>query len=186
LPGIKCSSQGGAPAVFLDRDGVLNESIVRDGKPSAPTNVTEFEIYPEAQHALNRLKQAGYVLVVVTNQPEVGRGTLAPAVLEAMHRKLKSALPIDRIEVCCDDGVLTDSAYRKPKPGMILRAAAALTIDLGASYVVGDRWRDIDAGVRAGCRTILIDRGWNEALGFSPDFVCANISEAAQHILDCA
>jgi D-glycero-D-manno-heptose 1,7-bisphosphate phosphatase len=176
-------SPNGAAAIFLDRDGVLNEPVVQDGKPYSPATLEQFRIYPEALDSLNRLKRAGVLLVVVTNQPEVGRGTLSACTVDAMHARLLSSLPLDRIEVCYDDGVDVDSEFRKPKPGMILAAAAALGIDVGLSFLVGDRWRDIDAGARAGCRTVFIDRGWRESLRTTPDFACASLTDATNFIL---
>jgi D-glycero-D-manno-heptose 1,7-bisphosphate phosphatase len=171
------------PGVFLDRDGVLTKSLERDGKPFPPTSAGAMEIYPDARPALDRLKEAGYALAVVTNQPDVGRGTMDRTVVEEMHVRLQAELPVDCIEVCYDDGVKVDSDRRKPKPGMLLAAARSLNIDLPSSYMVGDRWRDIDAGVAAGCKTIFIDRGWKESLRSKPDFVCAGIVEAAEIVL---
>ena len=170
-------------AVFLDRDGVLNEALVRDGKPYAPAHPTVLKIYPEAAGALARLKAAGYLLIVATNQPDVARGDLTLAAIEAMNAHLRAALPVDDILVCPHDDI--DQCFcRKPKPGMILAAAGCYGIDLSASFMVGDRWRDIDCGANAGVRTILIDRGWQErAPEHAPDHRCASIAEAAEWIL---
>jgi D-glycero-D-manno-heptose 1,7-bisphosphate phosphatase len=170
--------------VFLDRDGVFNKSTVRYGKPFGPAGLHQLELHPEAAESLVRLKEARFLLTVVTDQPEVGRGTVSAATVEAMHEKLRAALPLDRIEICYDDGRTQDTDFGKPNPGMILAAEAALRIDTGAGFIVGDRWRDIDAGARAGCRTIFIDRGWRESLRIQPDFGCSAIAQAANHILD--
>jgi D-glycero-D-manno-heptose 1,7-bisphosphate phosphatase len=173
-----------ARAIFLDRDGVISRSVVRDGLPFAPTNLDEFEILPEAPAACQRLKQAGFLLVVATNQPDVGRGTMKKETVEAMHAKLRRQLPIDRVEVCYHPGHgQSNCDCRKPKPGLLLNAARELGIDLARSWMVGDRWRDIDCGHAGGCRTIFIDRGYSEDLKQAPDFRVADLAEAADVIL---
>jgi D-glycero-D-manno-heptose 1,7-bisphosphate phosphatase len=172
-------------AVFLDRDGVINASVVRDGKPYPPATVEEFVIYPEAAQACQRLKSVGYLLVVATNQPDVGRGTQSKEAVEAMHTKMCSALPIDRVEVCYHSGGAPCDC-RKPAPGMLLKAAKDLRIDLSTSFMVGDRWRDIDCGHAAGCKTVFIDRGYVEELRQKPDFFVKNLAEAAKIILEQA
>lgn len=172
------------PAVFLDRDGVINVSIVREGKPYAPATVEEFTLLPGVVEACRQLKDAGFLLVVATNQPNVGRGTQAQAVVEAMHAKMCAALPVDRVEVCYHAGRgEPECECRKPEPGMLRRAAAELGIDLQKSFMVGDRWRDIDCGQAAGCRTIFVDYHYDEALRAQPDFFCASLPEAARIIL---
>ena len=172
-------------AVFLDRDGVINRALERDGKPYPPTSLAEFEILPGVAEACAKLKQAGFLLVVATNQPDVGRGTLAQSVVEAIHAHMCKLLPIDRAEVCYHPGKgASDCDCRKPKPGMLLRAARELGIDLAQSWMVGDRWRDVDCGHAAGCRTVFIDYGYAEALRQIPDFQVKNLLAAAQVILD--
>jgi D-glycero-D-manno-heptose 1,7-bisphosphate phosphatase len=170
-------------AVFLDRDGVINASIVRDGKPYPPATVEEFTIYPEVAQACERLKRAGYLLVVATNQPDVGRGTQGKETVEAMHARMCAALPIDRVEVCFHPGG-EPCECRKPAPGMLLKAARELRVDLSKSFMVGDRWRDIDCGHSAGCKTVFIDRGYSEELRQKPDFFAKNLAEAAKIILE--
>ena len=171
-------------AVFLDRDGVINRAIERDGKPFAPTSYAEFEIYPEVFGACTKLKAAGFLLIVATNQPDVGRGTMKQALVESIHAEMCRELPIDRVEVCYDSGYgAVESEFRKPKPGMLLHAAGELGIDLAQSWMVGDRWRDIDCGHAAGCKTIFIDRGYVEELKQKPDFSARNLGEAADIIL---
>ena len=172
------------PAVFLDRDGVINRPLERDGLPYPPASLKEFEILPDVPAACARLKQAGFLLVVVTNQPDVGRGTLKKEIVEAIHAEMCRRLPIDRVEVCYHPGKgQSDCDCRKPKPGMLLRAARELGIDLVQSWMVGDRWRDIDCGHAAGCRMIFIDHGYTEALKQQPDFRARNLLEAAEIIL---
>ena len=171
-------------AVFLDRDGVINRALEREAKPFPPRNPTEFEILPEVPSACAKLKQAGFLLVVVTNQPDVGRGTLQQETVETIHAEMCRRLPIDRVEVCYHPGQsASDCDCRKPKPGMLLRSARELGIDLAQSWMVGDRWRDIDCGHAAGCRTIFINRGYAEELRQKPDFSAGNLAEAADIIL---
>jgi D-glycero-D-manno-heptose 1,7-bisphosphate phosphatase len=171
-------------AVFLDRDGVISRALERDGLPYPPTSLGEFQIFSEVPEACRRLKQAGFLLVVVTNQPDVGRRTLKKEIVEAIHAEMCRQLPIDRVEVCYHPGQgASDCDCRKPKPGMLLRAAKALGIDLAQSWMVGDRWRDMDCGHAAGCRTIFIDRGYTEALKQQPNFRAKNLLEAAEIIL---
>jgi D-glycero-D-manno-heptose 1,7-bisphosphate phosphatase len=173
-----------ARAVFLDRDGVISRSLVRNGLPFAPTILEEFEILSEAPEACRRLKQAGFVLIVVTNQPEVGRGTMKKEVVETMHARMCRELPIDRVGVCYHPGHgLSHCDCRKPKTGLLVAAAQELNIDLAQSWMVGDRWRDIDCGHAAGCQTVFIDRGYAETLKQAPDFKAGNLAEAADLIL---
>lgn len=174
-----------ARAVFLDRDGVINRPIVRDGLPFAASNLDEFQIFPEVPAACRRLKDAGFLLIVATNQPDVGRGTMKKETVEAIHAEMCRHLPIDRVEVCYHPGHgASNCDCRKPKPGLLLTAARELAIDLVRSWMVGDRWRDIDCGHAAGCRTIFVDRGYAEALKQMPDFRVKNLAQAADIILD--
>ena len=171
-------------AVFLDRDGVINRALTRDDKPYPPTTLAEFEILPGVIEACLQLQQAGFLLVVTTNQPDVGRGTMVQATVEELHAYMRRELPLDRVEVCYHPGKgLSDCDCRKPKPGMLLRAARELNINLAASWMVGDRWRDIDCGHAAGCRTVFIDYDYDEALKQPPDFRVKNLPEAARIIL---
>jgi D-glycero-D-manno-heptose 1,7-bisphosphate phosphatase len=173
------------PAVFLDRDGTLNAPVVRDGKPYPPASAKEFVLLDGVAESCAKLKAAGYVLVVATNQPDVGRGTQTRESVEAMHAKLQKLVPaIARVEVCYAPGGETPpSTDRKPAPGMLLRAASELGLDLSSSWMVGDRWRDIDCGYNAGVRTIFIDWDYNEKLRARPDHVVRTFTEAAGIIL---
>ncbi len=152
---------GSLKAVFLDRDGVLNRAFVREGKPYPPARLEELEILPDAADSLAELKQAGFLLFVVTNQPDVARGRQQRTEVERMHAALAQALPIDEFFVCYHDDP-DGCDCRKPRPGMLLQAAASYGIELRDSYLVGDRWRDIDAGAAAGCATIWIEYGYRE------------------------
>jgi len=171
-------------AIFLDRDGVINRAFERDGKPFPPKTRGEFDILPGVAGACEKLKRAGFFLVVATNQPDVGRGTLQQEIVETIHAYMLKELPIDRVEVCYHaGGGLSDCDCRKPKPGMLLSAARDLGIVLAQSWMVGDRWRDIDCGCAAGCRTILIDYGYDESLRQQPDFRAASLFDAAKIII---
>jgi D-glycero-D-manno-heptose 1,7-bisphosphate phosphatase len=173
-------------AVFLDRDGVLNRPVVRDGLSFPPAALDDFELYPDVVDSCEKLKEAGFLLIVVTNQPDVGRGTHKREIVDAMHTKLRSALPsLDAIEVCFHGGAAHGDPCdcRKPKPGMVLRAAAEYDIDLGRSFLVGDRWRDVDCAHAAGCRAIFVDHGYREALRDTPEFIVSTFREAVETIL---
>lgn len=172
-------------AVFLDRDGVINRAFVRDGKPYPPSSPGELEILPGVPEALSLLSAAGFRLVVVTNQPDVARGEQSRETVEAIHTLLRNQLPIDDFRVCYHDDVDRCSC-RKPLPGMLLQAAADLGLDLSASFLVGDRWRDVEAGRNAGCMTIFIDYGYSERKPEAPDKIVSSLSEAADSILDPA
>jgi D-glycero-D-manno-heptose 1,7-bisphosphate phosphatase len=170
-------------AVFLDRDGVLTRALVRDGKAYAPVTPAEMEIDAEAPAALARLKAAGFLLVVVTNQPDVARGITRREDVQRMHATLRAALPLDACFVCYHDDA-DACGCRKPLPGMLLQAAAAHAIDLARSFLIGDRWRDIDAGAAAGCRTVWIDRGYRErAPEHMPDARVDSLRAAADWIV---
>jgi D-glycero-D-manno-heptose 1,7-bisphosphate phosphatase len=174
------------PGVFLDRDGVLNRALVKEGRPYPPRRVEDFELYPGVAQGCARLDAQGFVLVVVTNQPDVGRGTQNIQAVEAMHGKMLAAVPhIARVEVCWHAGSTWADlcTCRKPQPGMLLRAARALNIDLGRSFLIGDRWRDIDCARAAGCRAFFIDRGYSEPLRSTPDWIVKTFNQAVEIIL---
>lgn len=170
-------------AVFLDRDGVINRAIVRDGKPFPPSGMLDFELLPEVESSLAALKAHGFALFVITNQPDVTRGTQTRETVENIHQSLSSSLPIDDIFVCYHDDN-DDCACRKPLPGLLLEARSKHDIDLSHSFVVGDRWRDIDAGHNAGCKTVLIDYGYRErAPARPPEATVKSLREAADWII---
>ncbi len=171
-----------ARAVFLDRDGVINRATVRDGKPYPPSRPEELELLPGVPEALAALKQAGYLLLVVTNQPDVARGLQPRSAVEAIHRDLLSRLPLDEI-LCCFHDDADGCACRKPRPGLLQDAARARGIDLGRSFMVGDRWRDTAAGEAAGCKTLYIDHGYQERRPSRFDARVASLTEAAAWIL---
>jgi len=171
-------------AVFLDRDGVINRPVVREGKPYPPSSLVEFEILPGVPEACRALKELGFLLVVATNQPDVGRGTLTPEAVQNIHGWLLQQLPIDRIMTCFHGGPAYGDPCdcRKPQAGMLFQAAEALKINLAKSFMIGDRWRDVDCGFNAGCQTIFIDWGYEEKLKRDPDFRARDLLGAAQLI----
>ena len=167
-------------AVFLDRDGVLNRTVVRAGKPYPPASVECMEVFPDAAEALGRLKAAGYRLVVVTNQPDVARGDQRREMVEAINAALAARLPIDEVRVCYHDDA-DGCGCRKPNPGLLLQEPVP---DLSESVIVGDRWRDIQAGRRAGLgAAVLIDRGYDEPVDVEPDVRVRSLGEAVDWIL---
>jgi D-glycero-D-manno-heptose 1,7-bisphosphate phosphatase len=173
------------PAVFLDRDGVIVVPEFRDRRSFAPKRLEDFRFYPEAAASLQRLKEAGFLLAVVTNQPDVGNGLIARSEVDAMHEIMASELPVDAIKACFHrqaDGC----KCRKPKPGMILEAAVELGVNLNKSFMVGDRSSDIEAGHAAGCATVFIDLGYDEPAPDAPDYVVHSIMEAADVIVETA
>jgi D-glycero-D-manno-heptose 1,7-bisphosphate phosphatase len=169
-------------AVFLDRDGVLNRAEVQNGKPYAPRSIESFDILPEALPATEALHKAGLLLIVVTNQPDVGNGVASQHVIEEMHERLRKLLPIDDIKTCFHSQK-DNCLCRKPQPGMLLDASKDWNIDLTKSFMVGDRWNDVVAGRSQGCFTIFIDRGYSESLKEEPDMTVSSLAEAARLIL---
>ena len=168
--------------VFLDRDGVINRPIIRNGSPHPPASVEDLEILPGVPEALLRLRSAGFLLVVVTNQPDVARGTQSREVVELIHAALKVRLPLDEVRVCYhDDADACDC--RKPAPGMLHAFAQPRRLDLTSAYMVGDRWRDIEAGQRAGCSCFFVDHGYSERQPKQPFVRVASLAEAADWIL---
>jgi D-glycero-D-manno-heptose 1,7-bisphosphate phosphatase len=180
--GIHSVKAPGAKAVFLDRDGVLNKALVSNGKPYAPISLQDFAIEPDAAACLNELKRSGFVLVVVTNQPDVARGRQTESQVNEMHKELRRAVVLDDILTCFHDD-LDECECRKPKPGLLFQAQDRYGLDLSQSYFIGDRWKDIEAGHAAGCKTVLIDFGYQERLpAKEPSARVASLREAVAWI----
>ena len=169
-------------AVFLDRDGVLNRATVRDGKPYPPASLAELEITDEALDACALLRGHGFALICITNQPDIARGTATRSVIDAMNAHVQQTLGLDCVLVCPHDDD-ADCQCRKPRPGLLFAAAQDLGITLDASVMVGDRWRDVEAGHAAGCRTVFIDRNYREKRPAAPDYTTPSVRDAAQWIL---
>jgi D-glycero-D-manno-heptose 1,7-bisphosphate phosphatase len=172
-------------AVFLDRDGVLNRPLVRSGKPYATMTMDELELLPGVEYACADLKKAGFLLVMVTNQPEIERGNVARDVVDSMNDSVARVLGLDVVKLCPHDDA-RQCPCRKPKPGLLQEVERDFGIDLSASYFVGDRWRDIAAGQNAGCKTVFIDHGYLEQRPTNPDFVTSSLTAATQWILQSA
>ena len=169
--------------MFLDRDGILNEALERNGKPYPPASPADVRLVPGALEAVRLLRESGFVTVCVTNQPDVARGTLPLKTAQDINARVRIASGIDDLVACYHDDA-DDCACRKPRPGMLIERAARWKLNLSASYMVGDRWRDIEAGQAAGCRTVLVDRRWAERQSErEADAVVATVSEAIAWIL---
>lgn len=168
-------------AVFLDRDGVLNEMIRLDGVLVPPRTVDEFRLIDGVIGAVDRLRTAGFLLFVVTNQPDVARRIQTATGIETLHEKLRSVLTIDDIFACFHDD---DDACecRKPKPGMLTDAIHRYGIDPSRSFMVGDRWRDVTAGRLAGCTTVLVGPDWDAPMADPPVLRARDLREAAELI----
>jgi D-glycero-D-manno-heptose 1,7-bisphosphate phosphatase len=167
-------------AVFLDRDGVINRAVMRDGKPYAPALLDDLELLPGVERALERLRDAGFARIVVTNQPDIARGTTTREAVDAIHAYMLRDLALDEIRVCPHDDA-DDCPCRKPRPGMLLQPPP---YDVASSYMVGDRWRDIEAGRAAACRaTILVDYQYDEPLPHEPTVRVRSLEEAVDWIL---
>lgn len=169
-------------AVFLDRDGVINRVILRDGRPYSPISLREFEFLPGVAEGIDLVHRADFRIIVVTNQPDVANGLLRREIVEAMHEQICRNFPVDEIKVCYH--VDRDSCEcRKPKPGMLLEAAEEWSLDLDRCFMVGDRWRDIEAGRAAGCKTILVGKEYSEKTITKPDAIVESLYEATTVIL---
>jgi D-glycero-D-manno-heptose 1,7-bisphosphate phosphatase len=170
-------------AVFLDRDGVINEATVRSGKSYPPSSIDELKILPGVEEALKKLKNAAFILIVVTNQPDVATGKTEKVVVDQINDFLMRNLTIDEIRTCYHE----DKDFcecRKPLAGSLFSAADKFQIDLSSSFMVGDRWKDIEAGQVAGCKTFYINYGYQEKQPNCPDFVVESLAEAAEIIIN--
>jgi D-glycero-D-manno-heptose 1,7-bisphosphate phosphatase len=173
----------GSPAVFLDRDGIINRAIVRDRKPYPPARLEDVEILTGAVTSLQRLAASGYALIGITNQPDVARGTQSREMVESINRFILSRLPVREIFVCYHDNI-DDCDCRKPKPGLILRAAEKYGLDLSQSWMVGDRWKDVAAGQAARLKTVFVDYCYAETYkGNAAGFTVKDVAFVADMIL---
>lgn len=170
----------GRAAIFLDRDGVLNEVVFRDGKPASPRLPEELALVEDAAPALARLKAAGLLLLVATNQPDIARGRMSPQALLTIHADIAARLPVDDIAVCPHDDH-DGCGCRKPRPGLLLDLAARHDVDLSRSWFIGDQARDVACGRAAGCRTVLLARPYNH--GATADVVVESLWQAVTAIL---
>lgn len=171
------------PCVFLDRDGVIVVPEFSNGRSYAPKTLKDFSYFPGTKETLSRLHKAGYLLIVITNQPDVGNGITKRSVVEAMHNKIREELPIDHIEVCyhtrqdnCD--------CRKPKPGMLLNSLKKFNIAMDHSFLIGDRYSDIEAGKNVNLKTIFINYHYEEPMTTKPHYTCENLTQGVEIIFD--
>jgi len=170
------------PGVLLDRDGVLSRVVLREGRGVSPRSFAEFELLPGVRVAVQSLRAAGLPVVVVTNQPDIARGLLAPDELERMHAHLRKHVPLERIYTCTHDDA-DRCACRKPRPGLLLRAAAEFQLDLERSWMVGDSWKDVEAARAAGCRMIFVAGAHAESGTSRPERVAVSLPDAVEMIL---
>lgn len=172
-----------SPAVFLDRDGVINRTFVRNGKPYAPRSLKDFKLMPNSKKSIELLKKNGFKVIVVTNQPDIGNSVVQLEEVEAMHLKLYEKTMIDDVFICPhrqDEGC----TCRKPNIGMLIKASKKHNIDLKKSFMVGDRSSDIEAGNNAGCKTVFIDRHYKEASPLQFHFKVNSLQSAVRHIIN--
>ena len=162
--------------IFFDRDGVINKSLILNNKPYPPKSLKDFEFFENIEKTLEQVRKSGFMSFIFTNQPDVARGALGKDKIEEINKYIYSKLPINKI-YCCYHDDKDNCECRKPKAGMLYEAAKEFDVDLKKSFVVGDRWRDIDAGNLAGCKTIFIDYGYSEKLKTKPDYTINKIDE---------
>jgi len=166
-------------AVFLDRDGTLMEEVHYCGDPA------KVKVFPGVSDALRRLKEAGFLLIIVTNQAGIGRGIITEAQYWAVHRELLRQLGDGLIDASyfCADVPDAASHRRKPEPGMVLEAAEELAVDLSRSFFIGDKDLDVECGHRAGTRTIQVMTCYGLEQECDADFTAKDFAEAAAIIL---
>ena len=170
-------------AVFLDRDGVLNRGFVKNGKSYAPRNIRDFKLLPYAAGSIQRLKESGFLVIVITNQPDINNGLVTFSEVDAMHSLLRKKTQITDVFVC-PHSQLENCDCRKPKPGMLIEAARKYNIDLKRSFMVGDRATDIEAGLQAGCRTIFLNRHYKESPPKHQEKTFTSINSATNFIIN--
>lgn len=171
------------PAVFLDRDGVLNQSLIREGKPYSPRKVEDLIILDGVKEAISLLHKKGFVTVVVTNQPDVALGHLSSEMLSELHKLISEEIGVQYFYTCKHDDY-EDCECRKPKIGLIEKASEDLNLDVSKSFMIGDRWKDIEAGQRAGCKCFFIDNNYSEQRPSLPFDTVTSLLEAARVITE--
>lgn len=176
------SDRLGRRAVFLDRDGVLNRAVIVDGRPHPPRSVDDVMLVDGVEESCSQLRDAGWLLIVVTNQPDIARGTTTQAEVDAIDTVIRQRLELDDVLVCPHDNA-DSCACRKPAPGLLYEGARRFGISLEHSVMVGDRWKDVEAGRRAGCQTVFIDYGYSEQAPSTPDLTVGSLRDALPWIL---
>jgi D-glycero-D-manno-heptose 1,7-bisphosphate phosphatase len=168
------------PAVFIERDGILNQARVERHHQVTPLTCDQFHLNTEAVPLFNEMKAAGLRLIVTTNQPGLSRGYQSRRELDRMHQLLRAKFPVDDLLVCPHED--SDRCpCRKPKPGLLTEAAYKWGIDLNRSFVISDKWQDAEAARRAGATSLLVQSPW---LGdVHHDFVLPNLSTLVEKVL---
>ena len=169
-------------AVFLDRDGVINEAFIKDGQPSSPYSLNKLKILPGVKESILRLKKLNFICLVVTNQPDVPRGKIKKNTVIKMNYFLKKVIELDDIFVCYHDDK-DNCNCRKPKPGLLLQACKKWNVDFKKSFMIGDRWKDMLAGINAGCKTIFINNNNKESKQVEATFTADSLLDAV-HIVE--
>ena len=164
-------------AVFLDRDGVINKAFIKDGKPTSPNSLDELEILPGVKESILKLKKLNFICLVVTNQPDVPRGKINKNNVIKINNFLKKKIELDDIFVCYHDDK-DNCNCRKPKPGLLLQAGKKWNVDFKKSFMIGDRWRDIQAGEKVVCKTIYLDYNYKDIKPKNPDFITHKLLNA--------
>lgn len=170
------------PAVFFDRDGILVQAPIVQGRPHSARTVDEIRMIPAAFQLCEVLREARIPTFMITNQPDIARGLIERSVVDEQNQIVARALNLTEVAVCPhDDG---DDCYcRKPRPGLIEKLGQKHRINLSTSVVVGDRWRDIDAGVAAGTLTLFIDYGYEERRPKNPTRTVHSTDEMLNAVL---
>jgi len=169
--------------IFLDRDGVINEPVIVDNKPYPPKSVKDLVISESSKKAIKLLQKNYYEIIVVTNQPDVARGKTTKESVKKINQRISEICKINHFRVCFHDDV-DKCSCRKPKPGLLIEASKEFNFNLDATFMIGDRKKDIIAGQLAGCRTIFIDRRYNEEKPVKCDKVVNNLFQAAMFVID--
>jgi D-glycero-D-manno-heptose 1,7-bisphosphate phosphatase len=164
--------------VFLDRDGVVNKIILKERRPYSPRELDQLEILEGVRDAVQIFQKLRFKVVVITNQPEISRGLITEDLTIEMHNKIREETGIESFYFCRHDD-FHDCECRKPKAGMLLKAAEELNLDFSQSYLVGDRWKDIHAGQKVGCKCYFIDNHYDEPRPILPFHTVKSLYEAA-------
>src|SRR2546425_1474666 len=167
-------------AVFIERDGILNEVGVGPKNPIVPLTLEEFRIKKEAEPSLKKLKKAGFVLIVTSNQPGLSRGYQSRRELDRMHDLVKRCFPIDDLMICPHDES-DHCPCRKPRPGLLIEAAFKWHLNLDHSFVISDKWQDAEAARTAGCTSLLLKSPYVGQVHH--DFVLSDLETIVEKIL---
>ncbi len=168
-------------ALFWDRDGVLNKAYIVEGKSYPPKTLEEFQLLPGVVEGLEKAKELGFLNIVITNQPDISSGKSSRKFVDDCHKKLLELAPIDDIYVCPHTNDDCCSC-RKPKPGMIIEAKKKWNIDLKKSFLIGDRWRDIEAGQAVNCSCFFLNYNYNEPQPREPFLEICSVRKAVELI----